>query len=276
MKPILFIGDSHLGRTERIYGLLTKQSPQPKAEFLCLPGPTSNMINFAPDGRLTLRVNRDYLAKHPLAAQHDFMGWMDLVEEKYADIEDRHGLTPDCYSAICIVSFQLFNPENWVESTLKYVGHEISRQAWTISMQENYILNHGMKKTMHITLLDQATAAGWVRKYSASTPARSSAAPFPSPLVRDSGDIGAKAFALAENALAERLQLYHGSIMLRYPQALMSSDGITTDAKFQQNPNDFTHLNDDGSRIYLESMLMQIQESERLSIVDFHAESARE
>jgi hypothetical protein len=253
---VLFVGDSHLARLELAYDeVKTSRRGLFDAVFLCAPGIISNLVDFR-NGSLSLKSDENYLRNHPQASQYDFLGWYELCNARYREIETSHGLNLENYSAIVLVSFQLFNPELWASATLAMLRKEVSRQVWDTVIDETYQLHHGFLPSRHFHLLSQLRDGNnrGTSVYSLPTPARSDASEFPSNLLRPGEDIGLRALRTAEEAYALRLKETFRSELLRYPDELLSANGITTHRMFQFAPGDFTHLSVEGSRHLIESL----------------------
>jgi hypothetical protein len=257
MKKILFIGDSHLARLELAHKTRSNKQDY-TAVFFCTPGPINNLIDIS-GGKLGLIENNDLLRNHPQAGKFDFVKWFSDAQEKLDEISRNHSLSCSHYSDIVIVSYQFFNPEIWANTSISYERGHISHQLLSEHLVENYSLNHAKTHSNHYKLLKQLSQAQVKSKiYSATTPARSEAADFPGNLLKEGETLGKRAFRTAEHLYSEIIREKFGSTLLPYPEELLAANGLCTSIKFQNADNDYTHINLDGSKIWLDCIIRQI------------------
>ena len=259
MKPILFLGDSHLSRLEKAY--LERKAND--AVFLCTPGPISNLVGFS-GGRIFVKEQREYLKNHPQAKQYDFINWLDLTIERLSKITETTGVELSGYSAVVIVSYQIFNPEVWAEAALAYTRGQISTQVWKKHCGSNFTLNHSLRNSLHFKLLDEIKqSTDYPKIFSVATPARIAESDFPRALLNNR-ETGHEAFRVAETQYASLILEKYGSELVPYPDSLLSDDGLCTSQQFQNSKGDYTHLNIEGSRLWLSAITAYINHSNTL------------
>lgn len=256
MKPILFIGDSHLARLKVAYEDLDLGN----ADFFTTPGPIAKLVDFA-DSKLIVHEDREMLTEDPRAKEFDFIRWLEIAIRELERIGRGKGVHLDDYSSVVIVSYQHFNPEIWCEAALAHARGEISSQVWDKHCQGSYDLDYTGNLSDHCRLLAKlANISNKAKIFSVATPARSAAAPYPQNLLR-TGESGLQAFRSAEAKYAELVQRTYDAENIPYPDSLMSADGLCTSERFQQSEGDRTHVNVEGSKIWLAHILDYIRES---------------
>lgn len=263
MKNILFIGDSHLARLELAYNQQNRShSGEYKAHFFCTPGPINNLVCVV-DGKLALKKNDHLLKNHPQADKFDFAKWFNDAQEKIDALSKIRSLELNNYFAIVIVSFQFFNPEIWADVAFQHAKGQVSFQLLKQYLEENFELNHARQKSNHFKLLQQIGETSITSSlYSVATPARSETAEFPRNLTSESSHTQLDLFRVVENIYTDIIKSKYESTLIPYPDELLAANGICTSKMFQNSENDYTHINLEGSNIWLEHILRNINQTQ--------------
>lgn len=253
---VLFLGDSHNFRLETAFRSVFGNRHALQAAFLTAPGPIAEDVSIR-DGRLHLNPDKSRLADLPGSDKFDFGSWHTMVEKRLAFISETHSLDCAYYDVIVVVGFQLHAQEVWAEPALAWARGEISHSVFRAFCADTFRKGIATPRSRHVILLDQLHGMA-APVLSVPTPLGSEVRPFPDSLLQPQETLGHRAFAASESETAMLMQDAYGSVMVRYPEALLSRTGLSTDVRFQAKSDDMHHLSEEGCRIQLQAVLQTL------------------
>lgn len=261
MKKILIIGDSHLGRADVVLHKIQQRSFV--IDLVPAPGPVATKL-LIDKGCLTLSAcDEKTFEEHPLSAQHDFFGWYKKLESRINLIAASGKIPLDNYAAVVVIGFQFMDSQTWAETRLAEKRGCFSSACATSYYLEKFRLNAAGNPSMHLKILDQIHG---------STPRRYSVFSVPTPLINEEAEFSKQfsgTFSKDHRDLLSGIQNICGDFLLRnynstlihYPDELVAADNISTKSCYRWNNKDFTHLNDEGARIWFLHILEQLRKS---------------
>lgn len=260
MKPVLFVGDSHLSRLE----VAARKTGSSRVVFMSAPGPIADLVSFA-DDQLSIIENRAFLKAHPKAGLFEFGSWLDLAMTRQKDIAATTGAELSGYSAVVLVGFKMTLHKMWLTAALEHQRGEISAQVWRKHSANLFALQRKGNNNKQFQLLKELKASGSAPLvFSVATPPQNFASGASANMLR-SGEQGGEAYRLAERRFAQLLESSYGAKMVPFPRKLFAEDGLTTSQNYQHNPADFGHLNAQGSVIWLRAIRANVETELRAS-----------